>query len=130
MARMSVVTAIRNALTAAIVGSTCRLRLFQIRTGSVWARTPARNSEISNSSNEARNPKRAADNTPGNTIGSTTRQKTRARLAPRPSAARSRSGSTACSADSRIKSTMGIAITAWQSPSHRKLPISPSLPAK
>jgi hypothetical protein len=53
-ARMSVVIAIRNALTAAIVGSTCRLRLFQMRTGSVWARTPARNSEISNSSKEAR----------------------------------------------------------------------------
>jgi (1->4)-alpha-D-glucan 1-alpha-D-glucosylmutase len=54
-ASISVVTPIRKALTAAIVGSTCKLRLFQIRTGRVWARTPARNSEISDSSKEARN---------------------------------------------------------------------------
>jgi hypothetical protein len=33
---------------AAIVGSIC-MRLFQIRTGSVWACTPAKNIEISNS---------------------------------------------------------------------------------
>jgi hypothetical protein len=46
-----VVTPIRSPLTAAMVGSTCRLRLFQIRTGSVWACTPARNIEISNPSN-------------------------------------------------------------------------------
>jgi len=89
-ARMSVVIAIRKALTAAIVGSTRRLRLFQIRTGRVWARTPARNSEISNSSKEARNAKRAADSTPGSAIGMTIRRKTRTRLAPRPSAARRR----------------------------------------
>jgi hypothetical protein len=73
MLRMRVVTPIRSPLTAAIVGSTCRLRLFQIRTGNVWACTPARNIEISNPSNEARNAKRAADNTPV----STTRQNTR-----------------------------------------------------
>ena len=42
----------------------------------------------------------------------------------------SRFGSTACNADSRIKSMIGIAITAWHSPSHKKLPISPSLPAR
>jgi len=48
----------------------------------------------------------------------------------RASAARSRFGSTACNADSRIKSAIGIAITAWHSPSHKKLPIRPSLPAR
>jgi hypothetical protein len=72
MLRMRVITRIRNPLTAAIVGSTCRLRLFQIRTGSVWACTPARNFDISNPSDEARNAQRAADNTPV----STTRENT------------------------------------------------------
>jgi hypothetical protein len=50
---MRVVTSIANALAAPIVGSIC-LRLFQIRTDSVWACPPAKNMEISNSSNEAR----------------------------------------------------------------------------
>jgi hypothetical protein len=38
--------------------------------------TPAKNMESSNSSNEARNAKKAVDNTPGSAISSTTRQKT------------------------------------------------------
>ncbi len=101
-----------------------------MRTGKVCARTPARNSEISNSSNEARNANSAADMTPGSAIGSTTRQNMRTRLLPNPSAARSRFGSTARSADSRISSTTGSAMTAWQSPSQRKLPSNPSLPAR
>lgn len=41
---------IRKALTAAITGSTCRCRLFQMRTGGVLSeRTPARNSEMMSS---------------------------------------------------------------------------------
>jgi hypothetical protein len=77
MLRMRVVTSIRNALTAAIVGSTCRLRVFQIRTVASGHARPAGTIEISNSSNEPRNAKRAADNTPGSAIGSITRQNTR-----------------------------------------------------
>ncbi len=81
MPRIRQVTAIRNTLTAAIVGWTCILRPFQILPGKVCVRTPARNSEISNSSNEARKANSAADNTPGSAIGSTTRKKTRTRAA-------------------------------------------------
>ena len=70
----TVVTPMRNELTAAMVGSTSRTRLFQMRTVSVWTSTPDRKSGISSSSNEVRKAKSAADRTPGRMSGSVMRR--------------------------------------------------------
>ena len=65
------VTAINRLDTAAMVGSTSNNRLFQIRTGRVSERKPARKIEITSSSKEVRKAKSAAETTPGRAIGST-----------------------------------------------------------
>src|SRR5262249_20570816 len=90
------VTAMRNELTAAIVGSTSSSRLFQTRTVTVGTSTPARKSGINSSSNEVRNAKSAADMTPGAISGSVTRRSAVTRLAPRLRAASSRRRSKPC----------------------------------
>lgn len=97
-----------------------------MRTGSVCMRTSARKSEISSSSNEVRKANSAAEASPGAASGTTMRVKMRQRLAPRLAAARSRFTSTPLSVESRISTTTGSAITAWQKPSHSVLPIRPT----
>ena len=122
----AIVTQIRRLLTAAMVGLTSRKRLFLIRTGSVSARMPARNSEIINPSKEVRKENRAAETTPGRLSGSTTRRKTPQRSQPKIIAARSRFGSTACNANCRITRTTGSATTAWRIAIHGRTPIRPN----
>src|SRR5262249_51348556 len=76
----TVVTPMRNELTAAMVGSTSSTRLFQTRTVSVCTSTPERKSGMRSSSNEVRNAKRAAENRPGRIRGSVMRRSAVSRL--------------------------------------------------
>ena len=114
----------RNELTAAMVGSTSRTRLFQMRTVSVWTSTPDRKSGIRSSSNEVRKAKSAADRTPGRMSGSVMRRSAVTRLAPRLSAACSRRMSKPWSVAAMMMTTTGSASTVWPRAMARMLPVA------
>ena len=118
------VTPIRNELTAAMVGSTSRTRLFQMRTVRVCTSTPDRNRGINSSSNDVRNANSADDRRPGRISGSVMRRNAVRRLAPRLSAACSRRTSKPWSVAAMMMTTTGRASTVWPSAMARMLPVT------
>src|SRR5215470_9481133 len=120
----TVVTPMRNELTAAMVGSTSSTRLFQTRTVSVWTSTPERKSGMRSSSNDVRNAKRAAENRPGRIKGNVMRRSAVSRLAPRERAACSRRMSNPWSAAAMMMTTTGRASTVWPRAMARMLPVA------